>query len=141
MEHNTPPTLFTSTQKLKSGLMAPSFCQADIITVVESQSSQESVIVAGRYYGNYMSSVEILDLGSSEWRTGPEFQFGINKTSMVEHPSGGVVLIGGDNGTYLDTLYHLPQANSEWVLMSQKLNVAREFATAFLVQDEITNCH
>ena len=112
-------------------------------------SSQYSVVVAGGYdgplisFGNktyFMSSVEILDFGSSAWRTGPSLPFGISGASMVEDLFGGVVLIGGNNGECLDTLYQLSHANSEWILMPQKLKVARQWATAFFVRDEITNC-
>ena len=87
-----------------------------------------------------MSSVEILDFGSSAWRTGPSLPFGISGASMVEDLFGGVVLIGGNNGKRLDTLYQLSHANSEWILMPQKLKVARQRAAAFFVRDEITNC-
>ena len=115
----------------------------------ESESSQYSVIVAGGYNGPFfshenqtycMSSVEILDFGASAWRKGPSLPFGISGASMVEDLFGGVVLIGGNNGECLDTLYQLSHANSEWILMPQKLKVARQWATAFFVRDEITNC-
>ena len=107
-----------------------------------SQSSQESVIVAAGNNGLWplMASVEILDVGASEWRTGPSLPFGIREASMVEDPSGGVLLIGGYNGTYMNTIYQLSDENSEWNLMPQKLKVGRSWATAFLVPEEITNC-
>ena len=104
----------------------------------ESGSSQESVIVAGGYG---RTSVEILDNGASEWRTGPSLPYNIFGASMIEDSSGGVVLIAGRNGTDLNTLYQLPNANSEWILMPQKLKVARHFQTAFLIPDEITSCN
>ena len=70
----------------------------------DSQTSEYSIIVAGGFNATYMSSVEILDVGASEWRTGPNLPLGIYGASMVEEPSGGVVLIGGSNGgAYLDT--------------------------------------
>ena len=106
----------------------------------DSLSSKDSIIVAGGVNGTFLSSVEILNVGSSNWRTGPKLPFGILGASMIEHPSGGVVLVGGYNGSNLDTLYHLPHASSEWVLMPQKLKAARRYATAFLVPDEITSC-
>ena len=110
----------------------------------DSQSNQESVIVVGGWNVPLMSSVEILDVGSNMWRTGPNLPLGISDASMVEDPSGGVVLIGGYdgyNGTHLDTLYQLPHANSDWILMPQKLKIRRRQATAFRVPDEITNCN
>ena len=109
----------------------------------DNGSSQYSVIVAGGYDGSSsMSSVEILDVGASEWRTGPNLPIDLYGASMVEDPSGGVVLIGGYKETsWLDTLYQLSHANSEWVLMPQKLKNGRYYATTFLVPDEITNCN
>ena len=108
----------------------------------ESGSSEECVIVAGGESGtpSLISSVEILDFGGSDWKNGPSLPSAIWGASMVE-VSGGVVLIGGNNGTALDTLYQLSHANSEWVLMPQKLKECRGYATAFLVPDEITNCN
>ena len=108
----------------------------------DSQSSEFSVVVAGGWSKRieHMSSVEVLDVRSSEWRAGPSLPIGINGASMVEDHSGGVLLIGGANGTFLGTIYRLAHANSGWILLPQKLKVARIFATAFLVPDEITNC-
>ena len=107
-----------------------------------SHSSEFNVIVAGGWNGDdAMTSVEILDVGSSEWRLGPSLQFGIYGSSMVEDRSGGVLLIGGLNGTRIDTIYRLAHANSEWTLLPQKLKVARSSAIAFLVPDEITDCN
>ena len=108
----------------------------------DSQSHKESVIVAGGCDSYASSSVEILDLGASQWRKGPNLPIPICEASMVEDRSGGVVLIGGWNGTgYLDTLYQLSHSNSEWILMPQKLKFGRKWVTAFLVPDEITNCN
>jgi hypothetical protein len=107
----------------------------------ESGSSQTSIVVVGGLRGAYLSSVEILDDGASEWRTGANLPIGIDGASMIEDPAGGVILIGGYNdGTYMNTLYQLPNANSEWILMPQMLKIARHHATAFLVPDEITSC-
>ena len=67
---------------------------------------------------------------------------GIWAASMVEDKMGGVLLIGGNNKSLpLNTLYWLPHANSDWILLPQKLKISRSFATAFLVPDEITNCN
>jgi hypothetical protein len=68
------------------------------------ESQEMSIIVAGGY--GYLSSVEILDEGSSKWQTGPELPFGIVYTQMVEYQNGGVVLIGGESSSVsnLDTL-------------------------------------
>ena len=109
----------------------------------DSQSLQSSVIVAGgRGNIEILSTVEILDVGASDWRAGPNLPLPILSTSMVEGPSGGVLLIGGYKNGHglLKSIYKLSHANSEWVLMPQKLRAAAWRSTAFLVPDEITNC-
>ena len=105
----------------------------------DNGSSQFSVIVAG---GDGKTSVEILDVGASEWRNGPILPFAfLTGASMVEDSFGGILLIGGYNGTYLDTIFQLRRADSEWILLPQKLKVGRYLPTAFLVPGEITNCN
>ena len=114
----------------------------------DSQNFQLSVIVAGGGdqgphfdEGGYLSSVEILDVGASKWRAGPNLPLAIKGASIVESPSGDVLLIGGNSVNRLNTIYKLSHANSEWILLPQKLKVGRSDATAFLVPDEITNCN
>jgi hypothetical protein len=106
-------------------------------------SSDYSIIVAGGNNGSYISSVEILDNGSNTWRAGPDLPTTICCGVFVEHPAGGVVLIGGKSGatTYLDTIYYLPHAgpNAEWELLDQKLSLARGQHTAFIVTDEVAS--
>jgi hypothetical protein len=119
-----------------------------------SQSQELSVIVAGGWNGaKILSSVEILDLGSNEWRKGSDLSFGIDHAKMVEDLNGGVILVGGrsvpnpgDEDSqlkyYLDTLFQLPhgEANAEWTQMQQKLKYPRFDHVAFLVPDNIVNC-
>ncbi len=49
-----------------------------------NQSQELSILVAGGFYGSQLSSVEILDLGSNEWRKGPDLPYGIGLSQMVE---------------------------------------------------------
>jgi hypothetical protein len=111
-----------------------------------SQSQEFSVIVAGgsEWDYNILSSVEILDPGSHEWRKGPDLPFGITDAQMVADQNGGVVLVGGSKGTfkYLDTLYQLPHggADTEWFEMEQKLETGREKHVAFLAPDSLVDC-
>ncbi len=69
-----------------------------------------SIIVAGGEDGRPLSSVEILDEGSEEWRTDPNLPLSILWSQMVEDQKGGVILIGGssDFNSSMDTLFHLP---------------------------------
>ncbi len=109
-----------------------------------SQSKEFSIIVAGGYEGSYLSSVEILDEGSDEWREGPNLPFGIDEAEMVENQNGGVVLVGGEseNDHYLDTLFQLPHGGEDavWTKMEQKIQTGRHHHVAFLVPDSIADC-
>jgi hypothetical protein len=115
-----------------------------------SQSQEFSVIVAGgaeRWHSEILSSVEILDPGSKEWRKGPNLPFGIKNAQMVADQNGGVVLVGGRKGTfpyekYLDTLFQLPHGgeDTEWFEMEQKLETGRGSHVAFLVPDSLVDC-
>ncbi len=105
-----------------------------------------SIVVAGGYNddSSFLSSVEILNIGSNEWQTGPELPFGIDGSQMVEDQNGGVVLIGGSSSSvgYLDTLYQLPHGGQDavWTKMEQKMNTGRWQHTEFLVPDNIVDC-
>ncbi len=93
---------------------------------------------------NKLSTVEILDDQSNEWREGPEVPLAIDAAKMVEDKDGGVVLVGGSalSGA-LDTLFQLRHGmeGAEWVEMTQKLKSARNRHVAFLVPDHIAECH
>ncbi len=124
-----------------------------------NESQDMSIIVAGGLNGlngDYiMSSVEILDDGSNEWRTGPELPFGIGESQMVEDQNGGVVLIGGESSLcavliggesssciVLNSLYQLPHGGQDavWTKMEQKMKSARYQHVAFLIPENIVDC-
>ncbi len=109
------------------------------------ESQEMSIIVAGGWDGSSrLSSVEILDEGSSKWQTGSELPFAIYGSQMVEDQNGGVVLIGGESsdGEKLDTLYNLPHGGLDavWTKMEQKMKTGRSSHTAILVPDNIVDC-
>ena len=111
----------------------------------DKESQEMSIIAAGGHDGSsYLSSSEILDVASNEWKTGPELPFGIHKAQMVEDPNGGVILIGGGSESipYLDTLYQLPHGGQDavWTKKEQKLEIARYLPKAFLVPDKTVDC-
>jgi hypothetical protein len=91
-----------------------------------------------------MSSVEIMDLDSKEWRKGPALPFGIYEAQMVEDQNGGVIIVGGftNSNVFLDTLYQLPHGGSDadWIKMEQKIKLGRWGHVAFLVPDNIVDC-
>ena len=108
-----------------------------------SQSSEHSIVVVGGFNGYSMSSIEILDEGSNEWRLGPELPLPVCCSVIVEHPLGGIALIGGrtNDNTPLNTIYRLPNTGEDtsWELMPQQLQVARYHHTAFLVPNEVVD--
>ena len=107
----------------------------------DKSSHLETVIVAGgSSNGNWLSTVEVLNQDSRGWKHGPELPFAICCASLIEDSSGGVLLIGGYNGTYLNTLFQLDNAKAQWIEISQKLKVPRSMTTAFLVPDDVTDC-
>ncbi len=106
-------------------------------------SKEMSIIVAGGYNGSsYLSSVEILDEGSNEWKTGPELLSAFARSQMIGSPDGGVVLIGGDSASDPLSIYQLPHGDKDavWTKMDQKLKIGRSWHTAFLVPDNIVDC-
>ena len=104
-------------------------------------SKKLSVVVAGENNGTLMSSVEILDEGSREWRAGANLPQGASSGMMVADANDGVIQIGGlsANG-FLNTLYHLADTNAEWIEMQQKLKQGRIMGAAFFVPNGITTC-
>lgn len=111
----------------------------------DASNIEFSTIVVGGYDdGKILKSVEILDDGANEWRSGPDLPFGIRYASLVEDPSGGVILVGGssDDNRPLKTLFKLSDAgdDAQWIEMPQKLKAGRASHTSFLVPDGITSC-
>ncbi len=108
------------------------------------ESQEMSIIVAGGSDdSSHLSSVEILDEGSSKWQTGPELPFGIYHSQMGEDQNGGVILIGGNpSSVLLGTLYQLPHGGQDaiWTKMEQKMKTGRSGHTALLVPDNIVDC-
>jgi hypothetical protein len=111
----------------------------------DKDGQEWSIIVEGGYGGSsYMTSVEVLDGGSNQWRAGPKLPYGVLFSQMVEEQNGGVVLIGGTSAAYpyLDTLYQLPHGGQDaaWTKMEQKLKIGKNAHTAFLASDNSVDC-
>ena len=108
----------------------------------DKMSNEFTVIVAGGFNEEYMDSVEVLDMESMSWTTGPSLTVGTYFASMVEIPSGGVLLVGGSSLTfnYLNTIHMLEHAEDSWQELDQKLETGRKEFTAFLIPDELTSC-
>lgn len=115
---------------------------------INNCSAAETIIVAGGKNDSYemaLSTVEILEHGWTGWRLGPELPHPLYGATMVRHPNGGVVIIGGNSlKRYSDVLYYLPNAGpgEKWQKLQQTLTHARDFHVSVLVPDDITeNCY
>jgi len=104
------------------------------------QSLRTSVIVIG---GNNLASVEVLDEGGSEWKSGPELPTDLKHSVLIEDENNGIYLIGGYSTGLgiLDKIFYLPNAEAKWQELPQKLKTKRYYHTAFFVPDDITSCH
>jgi N-acetylneuraminic acid mutarotase len=111
----------------------------------DKQRQEMSIIVAGGWdKSSIFSSVEILDNGSNEWKTGLALPIAIAESQMIEDSNGGVLLVGGviSSDVNLDTLYQLPHGGQDaaWNKMENKLKIRRNRHTAFLVPDNAVDC-
>ena len=111
----------------------------------DQRNQKTSIIVAGGGdSSSYISSVEILDEGSNEWRVGPELPLNISLAQFVGSENEGVILIGGylNSDVILDTLFYLPHASegAAWMKLEQKLKIGRRRHTSFLVSDSVADC-
>ncbi len=105
-------------------------------------SLEFNVIIVGGHNGTSMASTEILDEGASLWQKGPDLPFGIHTAELIEDSLGGVIFIGGNSAkdAYLDSLFRLDNAGAQWEELPQKLLSGRDWHTAFLIPDYLTNC-
>jgi len=86
-------------------------------------SSNSIIVVGGRSRSfdqyisrtKYLTSTEILDEGSDEWRNGPDLPFGIRNAALVEDPNGGIILVGGSSKKEfrLKTIFRLANAGNK----------------------------
>ena len=83
----------------------------------------------------------MFDVLAQRWNKGSDLPKPICSASMVTHPDGGVVLVGGQSGhIILDTLYYLGSVDAVWKRMSQHLLSPRRFHATLMVSSSLTNC-
>jgi hypothetical protein len=118
-----------------------------------STGKMEKVVIAASGNdadGKKSNSVELLFLGNYEnnkagWSIGPPLPVSASYTSMVEYKNG-VILVGGlYQGTpYSVTnqnLYQLQSPFGPWTTMKQTLKDPFRGESAFLIPDDLVNCH
>jgi len=110
----------------------------------ESRKDEKVVVVAG---GNGLSSVELLFLNDlsdeSEWISGPELPTEIDHSTLIEYKNS-LILIGGNSEEVYklpDNMLQLSSPKGPWTEMSQPFIQGKGSHVAFLVPDEIVNCH
>jgi hypothetical protein len=61
-------------------------------------NKKQFIVAGGQDSWGSLNSVEILDGINGEWHNGPSLPRKISSASMVEHPAGGVIVVGGQSG-------------------------------------------
>ena len=105
-------------------------------------SNQLSTIAVGAV-GSY--STEVLDDDAKSWRLGPRLPMTSYGHSLVQDPSGGVLLLGGMASGFTglsNKIYRLNDAGptSNWTLLGQTLGAATNYFAAFSFLDSMINC-
>ncbi len=139
-EYYSPKTFIYNTS-LNAFMDGPTLMRGRHFHSCSRMNERHFLVAGGQDLWGGLSSVEILDNANGEWYEGPRLPRKISYASMVIHPSGGVVIVGGQSGqTLLQNLYYLAQVNTEWVVMTQQLKTPRRFHIAVMVQNSITFC-
>ena len=113
-----------------------------------STDNLEKVVVAAggvEFQRNVSSTVELLFLNqySTEnfsWSMGPSLPTPVSYATAVEFQNS-IILIGGEVTMDGNNTYKLSSPNGTWVQMKQRLKEPRFCHAAFLVPDELVNCH
>jgi len=93
---------------------------------------------------SYMTDyVDLLDLRTMVWSEGPNFPMKIGRIQVVEHYKGGIITVGGLDGSLQirSELYYLASRDDPWVKLKQHLRVPRFSHTAFLVHKDLNHCN
>lgn len=111
----------------------------------DDSSSLKSIIVpGGQGSAGFLSSVEVLDPGSTTWRMGPELPVKIHRSSLAEDTQGGVVLAGGEaqDETHVDRLFRLPHVgpSSQWQTLPVRLNKGRYWHVSVMMPSNYFTC-
>ncbi len=122
----------------------------------DRSTGRQHIVVGGGYnytlfntatFNWYLNSTEILDLSTLTWKMGPNLPIQLYSPQMLEHPQGGVIVIGGttptgpNSVTVTTSIYHLPTSSSTvWNTLPQKLKIPRSDTSAFFVPDAIVSC-
>ena len=115
-----------------------------VVKWVNPSSGQKErvVVVAGGFNGRPRSYVELLfvDDVNPIWVSGPSLPLTAYQSTLIEF-QGSVVLIGGQGKVDGFHLYQLDSPTGNWIEMKQALKEQRSDSIAFLIPDELVDCH
>jgi hypothetical protein len=113
----------------------------------DSGQMEKVVVVAGgfNYVDGQLSSVELLRLNEDnsakgEWVQGPKLPKAVFEATMIEF-NNSLVMIGGTGNVDGHHMYQLTSLDDDWKEMKQTLKKLISNHVAFLVPDELVNCH
>ena len=106
--------------------------------LVANETLPRVVVAGGKSELGRINSTEILDLGTSVWSEGIDLPDSIYDGVMLEHPSRGVMAVGGELNWFF--IYYLPWPIELWIQLPQTLPVPRSKLTDFLVSDSFVDC-
>ena len=109
------------------------------------QSSYTKIIIAGGVGSvlySWLNVVDILDLTTLTWTTGPPLPVGLRFLQLAEHYTGGVVAIGGEDSFNVSRseIYHLKPGADAWQTMTQRLRTGRNNPNICLLHNSLANC-
>ena len=90
--------------------------------------------------GDLETSSEFLNLDTLIWEPKQSLPFDIELGASVPFKDS-FLIVGGDSGDYLDTIYYYNPNTDQWELMEQMLKYEREYLAAFMVPDSYANCN
>ena len=110
------------------------------------QSTYNKIVIAGGIGSvlyNWLNVVEILDLNTLKWTTGPSLPLGLRFLQLTEHYNGGVVAIGGEDSFNVSRseLFYLQPGAGAWQTMTQRLSTGRNIANVCLLHKSLANCN
>jgi hypothetical protein len=77
-----------------------------------------------------------LFLDSKTWRHGPPLRDGLSRSSLVEDPEGGVIIVGGKllNGDASVAIYKLAHAGSTNTFVTKSFNLIRDKKSFYFIR-------
>ena len=102
--------------------------QAGLVTF---NNGTKMVVAAG---GNNEQSTEFLPVDGEAWHFGPDLPYRIELGASVQLQST-FLIVGGSNGSNLDTILKFDVEAEEWILLEHLTN-SRKYTAAFLVPDD-----